>query len=218
MSFCLTVAARSSKLSRTQTKEVLAEMLLFYPELKFEEVFLQTTGDIDQQTSLRNLEKTDFFTKEIDSLILNKTCRIAIHSAKDLPDPLPKGLSIIALTKGLDSSDSLVFRKGESLASLPLGALIATSSLRREQAVLLLRPDFKVRDLRGTIEQRLSLLDTYDADGVVVAEAALIRLGLTHLDRITIPGETTLYQGKLAIVARQDDSEMKELFQVIDSR
>ncbi len=154
----LKVAARTSALSRAQAKEVLAELQVFSPGIEFEETFLKTTGDVDQKTSLRSLEKTDFFTKEIDAMILNKTCGIAIHSAKDLPDPLPEGLELIALTKGLDPSDSLVLKKGTSLSSLKPGALIATSSLRREAAVLQLRPDFKFRDLRGTIQQIIYII------------------------------------------------------------
>ncbi len=214
----LKVAARTSALSRAQAKEVLAELQVFSPGIEFEETFLKTTGDVDQKTSLRSLEKTDFFTKEIDAMILNKTCGIAIHSAKDLPDPLPEGLELIALTKGLDPSDSLVLKKGTSLSSLKPGALIATSSLRREAAVLQLRPDFKFRDLRGTIQQRIHLLENGEADGVVVAEAALIRLDLTHLNRVRIPGDTVPLQGKIAIIARSDNKEMKALFKFIDSR
>lgn len=214
----LKIAARMSPLSQAQTKEILAEIRQYHPQIIFEEVFIQTTGDIDQKTSLRTLEKTDFFTKEVDRLVLNGTCRIAIHSAKDLPEPLAKGLSMIALTKGLDSSDSLVFRNEDSLDSLPPGALIATSSVRREEAALQLRSDFTFRDLRGTIEQRLSLLEKREADGVVVAEAALIRLSLTHLNRVALPGTTTPLQGQLAVVARSDDREMEKLFKAIDSR
>lgn len=212
------IAARTSALSRAQTQEILTELRFFYPQITFEEVFVQTTGDIDQKTSLRTLEKTDFFTKEVDALILNGACRIAIHSAKDLPDPLTQGLAIVALTKGLDSSDSLVFRKEDSLDTLKPGALVATSSQRREEAALQLRPDFSFRDIRGTIEQRLSLLEKNEADGVVVAEAALIRLGLSHLNRIALPGATVPFQGQLAVVARSDDVDMKNLFKVIDSR
>jgi hydroxymethylbilane synthase len=103
---------------------------------------------------------------------------------------------------------------------LPKGAVIATSSERREAAVRELRPGFSFtfRDVRGTIGQRLALLDKGEADGVVIAEAALIRLGLTHLNRITLPGTTTEMQGQLAIIARQEDNEMRELFSPLDCR
>jgi hydroxymethylbilane synthase len=181
-------------------------------------VFVETYGDLDLNTSLRTLGKTDFFTREVDQLLLKGVCRLAVHSAKDLPDPLPSGLKVVAITRGKDPSDSLVFRPGESLASLPSGAVIATSSVRRQEAVRQLRADLQFIDLRGTIAQRLSKLDSREADGVVVAEAALIRLGLLHLNRLRLPGETVSYQGQLAVIAHNDDVEMASLFSCIDAR
>ncbi|CRX37619.1 hydroxymethylbilane synthase [Estrella lausannensis] len=206
------VGARSSNLSKAQVAEVLALIRTNFPEISFEPVFALSAGDKDKATSLRDIGKTDFFTKEIDEMLLNGSVRIAIHSAKDLPDPLPEGLSLIALTKGVDPADSLVLRHGDSLDTLKKGAVIATSSERREQECLKLKDDFTFIDLRGTIEERLLKLDRREADGVVVAEAALIRLGLTHLNRVRLPGETVPGQGRLAILAREGDSEMQQLF------
>lgn len=212
------VGARSSPLSQAQVKEVLDELKKFFPHVEFKNFFVSTQGDNDQKTSLRILDKTNFFTKEIDDLVLEGTCRIGIHSAKDLPEPIPNGLQIAALTKGLDSADVCVLRMGDSFDTLPPGSIIATSSDRRESIIKSLRPDFKVCDLRGTIHQRLAKLETGEADGIVVAEAALIRLGLTHLNKIRLPGETALYQGKLAIVTRLNDHEMLRIFACLDSR
>lgn len=212
------VGARSSPLSLVQLEEVQQLIHLHYPHITFEPVTVMTTGDLDQKSSLRMMGKSDFFTKEVDNLLLTGKCRIAIHSAKDLPDPLPKGVVMIALTKGLDPSDSLVFRLGESLHTLPPGATIATSSERREEAVKQLRTDLCFIDIRGTIQQRLNKLETHQADAVVVAEAALIRLGLTHLNRMRLPGETVPNQGQLAIMARHGDDEMETLFRILDCR
>jgi hydroxymethylbilane synthase len=214
----ITVGARQSPLSQAQVREVLLEIKNHYPEIEFSGIFVETMGDKDLKTSLRTLVKTDFFTKEVDTLLLSSVCRIAIHSAKDLPDPIPEGLSLAALTVGLDPSDSLVFRPGDQLDTLPSGAIIATSSVRREEAVRQLRADLRFIDLRGTISQRLEKLRTYEADGVVIAEAALFRLGLTHINRIRLPGDTVPYQGQLAILTRSDDWEMLELFSCIDSQ
>lgn len=200
------VGARDSKLSQVQVEEVLTELKQFHPHVKFSPFWVKTTGDKDLKTSLRSLDKTDFFTKELDQMLLEGKIRIAIHSAKDLPEPLPVGLSVVAITKGVDPSDSLVFHE------LPQGAKIGCSSERREKVLLHLRPDFRCVDIRGNIEQRLSLLDQGIVDGVVLAEAALIRLGLTHRRRIQLPGQAAPLQGKLAVVARTDDSEMMELF------
>ncbi len=198
----LSIAARSSPLSQIQVQEVLAELQLYHPEIVFSATYLASKGDNDQLTSLRQLEKTDFFSYELDQLVLKETCRLAIHSAKDLPDPLPTGLTVVALTKGIDSSDALVLAEGQLLSDLPLGACIATSSIRREEIVKKLRPDLTFVDIRGLIHQRLAKLERGEVAGVVIAEAALIRLGLTHLNRVRLPGPATDYQGQLAIVAR----------------
>lgn len=209
----ISTCARSSPLSRKQIEEVFEEL-----KIPYEPIFVESTGDLDQKTSLRTLDKTDFFTREIDQMLLNGACRIGIHSAKDLPEPLPKGLKIVAITCGIDPSDSLVLREFETLDSLKSGSVIATSSVRREESCLALRADLSFRDLRGTIHKRLELLENGEADGVVVAESALLRLNLAHLNRIRLPGETTHLQGQLAIVAREGDREMEQLFQPLDSR
>ena len=209
--------ARSSPLSRAQADEALKEIRAFYPDLELEMSWVVTTGDKHKTVSLRSLGKDDFFTKELDEMLLQGKIRIAIHSAKDLPDPLPNGLSIAAITRGVDPRDCLVLRKGMTLENLPSGSVIATSSVRREETVRSLRPDLKFIDLRGTISERLEKLEKGEADGVVVAEAALIRLNLTHLNRIFLPGDTVLMQGRLAILARHGDLEMHILFSKIDA-
>lgn len=211
-------AARASPLSRVQFLEVQEEINRHHPELLFEPLYIETTGDKDLKTSLRILGKSDFFTKEIDAALIEGRCSIAIHSAKDLPDPLDPHLIIAAITEGIDNRDALVLREGMTLDTLPPGALIATSSERREECIRELRADLTFTDLRGTIGQRLSLLESGKVDGVVVAEAALIRLKLTHLNRIYLPGDTTPLQGKLAVVVRKDAHALLNLFSCIDSR
>jgi hydroxymethylbilane synthase len=191
------IGARSSPLSRAQVEEIRQEF-----GLQFEVVWVETTGDKDKITSLRTLEKTDFFTRELDEMLLRGDIDAAVHSAKDLPDPLPKGLYIAALSKGVDPRDSLVIKKE------PV-RLVATSSQRREEAVRQLFPDCQFIDLRGTIHERLEK----DVDGVVIAEAALIRLNLTHLKRVFLPGRAAPLQGKLAIVCREN-GRLSSLFKL----
>ena len=214
----ITVGARRSPLAQVQVREVLSELRQYHPRIEFDVISVDTLGDKDRQTSLRSLDKTDFFTREIDRMQLDLNCRISIHSAKDLPDTLAKGLVIAALTKGLDPADSLVMRQDETLELLKPGSIIATSSERREEAVRSLRSDLSFIDLRGTIAERLSKLETGEADGVVVAEAALLRLGLQHVNRIKLAMFPAQYQGQLAIVVREGDEEMMSLFKCIDSR
>ncbi len=208
-SFEIAVGARNSPLSRKQVEEVYEELKKVHPHVVFKPIFVETVGDRDKITSLRSLDKTDFFTRDIDQMLLKGECRIAIHSAKDLPDPLPEGIVLAALTKGVDPSDSLVFPEGQT--TLPEKGIVATSSVRREECVRKLFPSARFVDIRGTIGERLAQLESRKIDGVVIAEAALIRLGLTHLNRITLPGETAPLQGKLAITACAHDREILEI-------
>ncbi len=209
----IVVGARSSPLSRKQVEEAEAELRAFYPHVVFRPIFVQTTGDKEKITSLRSLDKTDFFTREIDEMLLKGTCRIGIHSAKDLPDPLRAGLKLGALTCGIDPVDVLVIRE-----AFPEKGIVATSSERREQAVRELFPNAHFVDIRGLIQERLDRLQNGEVDGVVVAEAALIRLGLKHLNRIRLPGETAPLQGRLAFVIREDDHEVASLLTVVSAK
>lgn len=195
------VGARGSALSRAQVQEVLEELRLYRSDIAFQPIWVETKGDKDLATSLRDLDKTNFFTQEIDALQLRGECRISVHSAKDLPDPLASGLELIALTKGVDPSDSLVLRQGFSLQDLPYGAKVGTSSRRREQSIKELRSDLICTDIRGDVCKRLCLLDQGAIDALVVAEAALIRLGLEKRNRILLKGEGAPLQGQLAVVA-----------------
>src|SRR5476649_2057232 len=103
--FSITVGARDSSLSKIQVLEVLQELRPFYPHLFFNPLFVKTRGDKDLKTPLSHMGKIDFFTDSIDAMQQQNICRIGIHSAKDLPDPLPKGLTLAALTEGKDPSD-----------------------------------------------------------------------------------------------------------------
>ena len=202
------VASRKSPLALKQVEEIFRGL----PHLTYSLTAIDTMGDLDKLTSLRTLEKTDFFTRELDALLLAGAADIAIHSAKDLPDPLPQGLEVIALTACIDPRDSLVFK-----TMLPENPLVATSSKRREEAVLELIKKARFCDIRGTISERLEALGK-DVDAVVIAEAALIRLNLTHLSRFYLPGETAACKGQLAVVARTDHQILHPLFSPIDVR
>ena len=212
-SFEISVGARGSKLSQAQVWEVHRELLHYHPHIKFKPTWITTMGDKDKKTSLRDLDKTDFFTREVDQLQLKGEFRISVHSAKDLPEPLVPGLKIIALTQGIDPSDVLVYNQ-----ELPANAIIATSSHRREQNLREWKEGLRFADIRGTIEERLAILDRGEVDGVVMAEAALIRLGLMHRKRMPIPGMAAPMQGRLAVIALSTDHEMEELFRCIDHR
>src|ERR1700733_2368499 len=154
-SFEITVGARGSQLSEAQVWEVHRELLQHHPRIQFKPTWITTMGDKDKKTSLRDLDKTDFFTREVDQMQLQGQFRISIHSAKDLPEPLASGLKIVAVTKGVDPSDVLVYNQ-----ELPEHALIATSSHRREQNIKEWKEGFRFADIRGTIPERLAILDS----------------------------------------------------------
>lgn len=211
----ISIGIRDSKLSYKQFEELTR---LLPPYYIFHPIPMKTLGDKQLMVSLRQMDKTNFFTKEIDQMQLTGKCRIGLHAAKDLPEPLPDGLMLVALTKGQDPSDSLVFRNGENLDFLLPGSKIGSSSVRRDEGIKQLRPDLICVEVRGTIERRLEQLFQRKIDGLVVAEAALVRLKLTHLNRIKLPGLTAPLQGQLAVIARKGDEEMVQLFSKIDSR
>lgn len=217
----LRVCGRESALSQIQVEEVRQELVAIYGAVEFQKVFVKTTGDIDLISSLRHLDKSDFFTRELDKMVLEGSAEIAIHSAKDLPDPLPEGLEIIAITKGVVTHDELLMRAGDTLDTLKPYAKVATSSPRREQQILSLRGDLQNVDIRGTVDARAAKLLTGEIDALVVASAATKRLGISNDKRFTavpIPGAAAPLQGKLAVVAKASNERLKTLFAPIDIR
>ncbi len=211
------VCARDSALSKAQVSEVLDEVQKFHANIFFQNHFIKTYGDLDLKTSLIDIDKTDFFTREVDQTILENLCDISIHSAKDLPNELNEDLEVVALTKGVCSRDCLVLRDGQNLCSLPRGAKIGTSSLRRISMIKSLREDLEVSDIRGDILSRLNQLNLGKFDGVVIANAALTRLKLS-VNKVLLEGETVSFQGQLAIIARKNREDLKRIFRPLDSR
>ena len=214
----IAVGSRGSALAIRQVEEVGREITKVHPDIRLMPMWVVTSGDMDRSTPMWKVRQTDFFTKEIDERQLRGEFRLAIHSAKDLPSPIPKGLSIVAVTKGVDSKDSFVMRPSDRIETLPVSAKVGSSSKRREAVIIGLRSDFVPVDIRGTIDERLTLLDGGVVDALIVAEAALIRLGHTDRNRVVLPFETEPLQGKLAVIARSDDDEMAKLFAALDSR
>lgn len=214
----VTVGARASKLSIKQVEEIERAVAFHDPLLAFSLKVCSTKGDLDQKTSLRDLEKTDFFTYELDQWLLEKKCDIVIHSAKDLPEPLNSNLEILAITEPLNQEDVIVFHKDQDLSKLSENCVIATSSYNREINVLKAFPSAKIVDIRGDILQRLEKVEKKEIDGVVIAKVALVRLGLEHLNMLSLDGETTQGQGSLAILAKKGNLQLQEIFSKIDSR
>ncbi|MDP6686161.1 MAG: hydroxymethylbilane synthase [Candidatus Omnitrophota bacterium] len=215
------IGTRKSPLALKQVQEVLDLLKGFYSTIRLETIAIDTYGDKDKATPISEIEGSDFFTKEIDDLLLTGEVDFAIHSAKDLPESLSDGLVIAARTKAIDPYDVLVSKQGLTLDKLPYGAKIATSSLRRKDQLKKYRDDFEIVDIRGNIEERLEKLDNSDLDAIVLASAGLMRLGLAHkiTQRITFKIlDPHPLQGALAIVTRSKDLELLDLLRVLDSR
>ncbi len=214
---CL-VVARASPLSQAQFWEFMEIMRSLPERIIWQPIWIESRGDKDKQKSLWNMGKSDFFTYELDQLLLHRKARVALHSAKDLPEPLPNGLVVAAITAGIESCDVLVLRHGLTVKTLPDKAWIGCSCARREEMVRRLRIDFRIKEIRGTIHERLAQLESGAFDGVVMAKAALIRLRLLdHINWIALEGNAAPYQGQLALVIRQEDQAINYLGQ-IDSR
>ncbi len=214
----LLVGSRASKLALKQVEEVYEGLRFHHPSILFNVRCTPTKGDRDLKTSLKFMESTNFFTQELEQWVLEGQIQVAIHSAKDLAQPLPKGLKIVAITQCLENRDVLVFRSGFFFSKNNQALSVGVSTVRREKEVLSLYPNAKLVDLRGTIDVRLNRLKKGDLDALVMAKVALMRLSYEQYDTQILDCETPPYQGSLAVVAREGDAEMEELFASIDFR
>jgi hydroxymethylbilane synthase len=209
------IGARGSALSLTQT-ELVASALREGAEV--EVVPIRTTGDRLSRLEAAMTGK-DLFTREIDEALLAGRIDVGVHSLKDLPSRLPDRLTLAAVPPREDPSDVLVSRQRKTLASLPPGARVGTSSSRRRAQLLAARPDAEVLEARGNIDTRIRRLDEERWDAIVLARAGLARLG--RLDEVAevLPFSTMLPaigQGALAIVAREDDSAVRDRVSRLD--
>lgn len=207
------IGARSSKLALAQTEEILR---LLGQKVDHEILTYKTRGDKDKVTLLTTNPGDDFFTDTIDEALLKGEIDVAVHSAKDVPQILRPGLATFALTVPIDTTDAWVSKV--SWEDLPPGAKVGTSSQLREQQIRKYRPDLQIVHIRGTVEERLTLIEQGIVDGIIVASCALKRLNLGQLIRSVFPWEGTPLQGQLAVVGREDDEHLRDLFKVIDAR
>ena len=197
------VIARGSRLSRLQVEEVFKN----FPELAYEIKYLESYGDKNQQISLLNGEApADIFTRELDDAIRQGDADIAIHSAKDLPYPLPEDMEVIALFPAFDTTDSLVSRDHKKLAELPAGSIIGTSSPLRKKGLNELRPDLTIKGIRGCIKDRIQQVKDGKYDAAIVATCALKRLGMEAEIAEVLPFPTHPLQGFLAITALKESA------------
>ena len=215
----LIIGTRQSKLALWQANHIADELRRHYPDCTVELVKIVTSGDKILDVPLAKIGGKGLFTKEIEQAMLNKDIDLAVHSLKDMPTELPDGLTLAAIPKRVHAGDAFVSGRYPSLAALPAGAVVGTSSLRRRAQLLRARPDLNIVDLRGNLDTRLAKLDRGEMDAIVLAVAGLVRLGWG--DRITeILAPTACLpavgQGALAIEARSDDAEVLAMLSVLN--
>ncbi len=179
---------------------------------------IKTKGDKILDVPLAKVGGKGLFVKEIEDALLEGRVDLAVHSMKDVPTVLPDGLFIAALPEREDCRDALITRSGGGLDSLPQGARVGTSSLRRQAQLLRLRPDLEILSLRGNLDTRLRKLDEENLDAIVLAAAGLKRMNLSGRASQFLEPEVMLpaiAQGALGIEARRDDREVLDLLSFI---
>lgn len=213
----LVIGTRGSKLALWQSNYIkgLVEEITGLPvELKI----IKTTGDKILDVPLNKVGGKGLFTKELEVELMAGTVDLCVHSMKDVPTELPEGLFISATPERVDPRDALVSGAGYTLDSLPQGARVGTSSLRRIAQVRNLRPDVEIVDVRGNLDTRMRKAETGELDVVILAAAGITRMGWA--DRITnyIPTEqmvSAVGQGAIGIEIREDDDFMREVSEKI---
>lgn len=210
----LKIATRQSPLALWQANYVKDRLQQLYPDLIVELVPMVTKGDVILDSPLAKIGGKGLFVKELENALLNKEADIAVHSMKDVPMQFPEGLGLAVICKREDPRDAFVSNSYRTFAELPQGAVVGTSSLRRQCQLKALRPDLDIRSLRGNVGTRLSKLDNGDYDAIILASAGLIRLGLADRIASFIEVEQSLPaagQGAVGIECRTDDVQVKQL-------
>ncbi|MCS6927326.1 MAG: hydroxymethylbilane synthase [Candidatus Binatia bacterium] len=202
------IGTRASALALWQATWVKTRLENLWPGITVELVPIRTSGDKIQEVSLARMGGKGLFVKEIEEALLAGTVDVAVHSMKDLPGELPPGLTISAIPEREDPRDMLITRHGETLAELPPGTRVGTSSLRRQAQLLALRPDLRVTMLRGNVDTRLRKQQEGVVDALILAVAGVKRLGITPQHSQVLDEQVFLPaigQGALGIETRADD-------------
>lgn len=208
MSKSLRIGTRGSALALWQANDVAARMRALPGAPAVEIVVIKTQGDLNQTVPLWATDGRGFFTAELDRALLANEVDLVVHSLKDLTTTLPKGIALSAVLEREDPRDALVTRPGLTLATLPQGASLGTSSLRRRAFLARLRPDLTHAELRGNVPTRLQKLDDGGYDAIILASAGLKRLKLDV--RISQPltfdqCPSAVSQGAVAVTTRESD-------------
>ena len=210
----LRIATRSSPLALWQAEEVTRRLKALYPNLDIQLVKMTTKGDQILDAPLAKVGGKGLFVKELEVGMLAGEADIAVHSMKDVPVEFPEGLELALIMEREDPRDAFVSNNFDNLSSLPKGAVVGTSSLRRQTQIRERYPDLKIDWLRGNVNTRLKKLDDGDYDAIILAAAGLKRLGFNERIRSCLEPEESLPaigQGAIGIETRSDDEAVKQL-------
>lgn len=217
----LNIGTRGSPLALAQVDLLIAALKKAHPDLETNILKIVTTGDKIQDRALSEAGGKGLFTKEIEEALLAGSIDCAVHSMKDMPTRLPGGLTIPCLLPREDVRDAFFSLKADSIDTLPAGAVVGTSSLRRQAIVLARRPDLKVVVFRGNVGTRLKKLEEGAVDATLLAVAGLNRLGQAALAKNKIPTDVMLpavAQGAVGIEVRETDKNTRELLAAVHCR
>ena len=208
------IATRESALALWQAEYVKAQLEHFHQDINVVLVPMTTKGDIWLDTPLAKIGGKGLFVKELEVAMLEGRADIAVHSMKDVPVDFPDGLGLEVICPREDPRDAFVSNTYATLSDLPQGAIVGTSSLRRQCQLKAMRPDLDLRDLRGNVNTRLRKLDEGQYDAIILASAGLIRLKMSERIAQYIEPEEILPangQGAVGIECRVDDDIIKTL-------
>jgi hydroxymethylbilane synthase len=206
------IATRKSPLALWQAEYVKSNLLKHHPHLAIELVTFTTQGDKILDVPLAKIGGKGLFVKELESAMLAGEADLAVHSMKDVPMECPEGLAITTICEREDPTDAFVSNRFATLDDLPQGAIVGTSSLRRQCQLRALRPDLIIRDLRGNVGTRLGRLDNNEYDAIILASAGLKRLGLeARLRQQLTQLLPAVGQGAVGIETRIDDTKLHQL-------
>lgn len=210
----LRIATRKSPLALWQAEDVKRRLIKLHPQLSVELVKMTSRGDVMLDAPLAKVGGKGLFVKELEVAMLQGEADIAVHSMKDVPMSFPQGLDLAVICEREDCTDAFVSNHFTHIDELPAGAILGTSSLRRQCQILARYPHLNVKFLRGNVNTRLAKLDAGEYEAIILASAGLIRLGMANRITSRLSPEESLPaggQGAVGIEARTEDKEVLEL-------
>ena len=215
----IVIATRKSQLAMWQAEFVKTELEKAHKDLEVEFLAIKTRGDILLDSPLSKIGGKGLFVKELEHAMLNNEADIAVHSMKDVPMEFPEGLCLGPICVREDPRDAFICNNFASLNELPQGAVVGTSSLRRQCQIQKARPDLVIKSLRGNVNTRLAKLDAGEFDAIILAAAGMIRLKMPERIKSFMAPELSLPacgQGAVGIELRSDDVETAKLLEVLN--